>query len=39
MTRVVTFSGRAYQQLMAGLGVLLAAVLVATIGLIRFTVT
>jgi signal transduction histidine kinase len=39
MTRVFTFSGRAYQQLMAGLGVLLAAVLVATIWLIRFTVT
>jgi signal transduction histidine kinase len=39
MTRVVTFSGRAYQQLMAGLGVLLAAVSVATIWLIRFTVT
>ena len=39
MTRVVTFAGRAYQQLMAGLGVLLAAVLVATILLIRLTVT
>jgi signal transduction histidine kinase len=38
MTRVVTFAGRAYQQLMAGLGVLLAAVMVATIWLIRFTV-
>jgi len=39
MTRVVTFSGRAYQQLMAGLGVLLAAVMVATLLLIRLTVT
>lgn len=39
MTRVVTFAGRAYQQLMAGLAVLLAAVMVATILLIRFTVT
>jgi signal transduction histidine kinase len=39
MTRVVTFAGRAYQQLMAGLGVLLAAVMVATILLIRLTVT
>jgi signal transduction histidine kinase len=39
MTRVVTFAGRAYQQLMAGLGVLLAAVLMATILLIRLTVT
>ena len=39
MTRVVTFAGRAYQQLMAGLGVLLAAVIVATILLIRLTVT
>jgi len=39
MTRVVTFSGRAYQQLMAGLGVLLAAVMVATLWLIGFTVT
>jgi hypothetical protein len=29
MTRVVTYAGRAYQQLMAGLGVLLAAVMVA----------
>jgi hypothetical protein len=37
MTRVVTFAGRAYQQLMAGLGVLLAAVMVATIWLIRVT--
>ena len=39
MTRVVTFAGRAYQQLMAGLGVLLLAVMVATISLIRLTVT
>jgi hypothetical protein len=39
MTRVVTFAGRAYQQLMAGLGVLLVAVLMATILLIRLTVT
>ena len=39
MTRVVTFAGRAYQQLMAGLGVLLLAVMVATILLIRLTVT
>ena len=37
MTRVNTFAGRAYQQLMAGLGVLLAAVVVATIWLIRLT--
>jgi signal transduction histidine kinase len=39
MTRVVTFAGRAYQQLMAGLSVLLAAVIIATIWLIRLTVT
>ena len=39
MTRVVTFAGRAYQQLMAGLGVLLAAVVLATMLLIRLTVT
>ena len=39
MTRVVTFAGRAYQQLMAGLIVLLAAVMGATILLIRLTVT
>jgi signal transduction histidine kinase len=39
MTRVVTFAGRAYQQLMAGLSVLLAAVIVATILLVRLTVT
>jgi signal transduction histidine kinase len=38
MTRVVTFAGRAYQQLMAGLGVLLAAVVVATILLVRLTI-
>jgi signal transduction histidine kinase len=38
MTRVVTFAGRAYQQLMAGLGVLLAAVTVAAILLVRVTV-
>jgi signal transduction histidine kinase len=37
MTRVVTFAGRAYQQLMAGLGVLLAAVVVAATLLIRVT--
>jgi len=39
MTRVATFAGRAYQQLMAGLGVLLVAVVVATVLLIRLTVT
>ena len=39
MTRVVTFAGRAYQQLMAGLAVLLAAVVIATVLLIRLTVT
>lgn len=39
MTRVATFAGRAYQQLMAGLGVLLAAVVVATGLLIRLTLT
>lgn len=39
MTRVVTFAGRAYQQLMAGLGVLLATVGIAAILLIRLTVT
>jgi len=39
MTRVETFAGRAYQQLMAGLGVLLAAVLVATALLIRLALT
>jgi signal transduction histidine kinase len=39
MTRVATFAGRAYQQLMAGLGVLLAAVSIATVFLIRLTVS
>ncbi len=39
MTRVVTFAGRAYRQLMGGLGVLLTAVVAATILLIRLTVT
>jgi signal transduction histidine kinase len=39
MTRVVTFAGRAYQQLMAGLGVLLLAIAVATILLLRLAVT
>jgi signal transduction histidine kinase len=39
MTRIATFAGRAYQQLMAGLAVLLAAVLLATLLLIRLTVT
>ena len=39
MTRVVTFAGRAYQQLMAGLAVLLAAVMAATLFLIRITVS
>lgn len=39
MTRVNTFAGRAYQQLMAGLGVLLAAVVIATILLVRLTVS
>lgn len=39
MARVHTFAGRAYQQLMAGLGVLLAAVLVATALLTRLTLT
>jgi hypothetical protein len=39
MTRVATFAGRAYQQLMAGLSVLLAAVVVATLLLIRLTLT
>lgn len=38
MTRVVTFAGRAYQQLMAGLGVLLATVLGAAILVVRITV-
>jgi hypothetical protein len=39
MTRVVTFAGRAYQQLMAGLGVLLLAIAAATILLLRLAVT
>jgi signal transduction histidine kinase len=39
MTRVATFAGRAYQQLMLGLGVLLAAVIAATLLLIRLTLT
>jgi signal transduction histidine kinase len=37
MTRVVTFAGRAYQQLMAGLAVLLATVLAAAVLLTRLT--
>jgi hypothetical protein len=39
MTRVVTFAGRAYQQLMAGLGVLLGAIAAAVILLLRLTVS
>jgi signal transduction histidine kinase len=39
MTRVVTFAGRAYQQMMAGLGLLLVAIAAATILLLRLTVT
>jgi signal transduction histidine kinase len=39
MTRVHTFAGRGYQQLMAGLGVLLAAVLAAAVFLTRLTMT
>ncbi|MBV8088899.1 MAG: HAMP domain-containing histidine kinase [Alphaproteobacteria bacterium] len=39
MTRVSTFAGRAYQQLMAGLGVLLAAVLAAAALLARLAFT
>jgi signal transduction histidine kinase len=39
MTRVYTFAGRAYRQLMAGLGVLLAAVLAAAALLTRLTLT
>jgi signal transduction histidine kinase len=39
MTRVVTFAGRAYQQLMAGLGVLLGAIAAAVVLLLRLTVT
>jgi signal transduction histidine kinase len=38
MTRVVTFTGRAYRQLMTGMGILLAAVVVATTLLVRLTV-
>lgn len=37
MTRVVTFAGRAYRQLMAGLGILLTTVVVAATLLIRVT--
>ncbi len=37
MTRVVTFAGRAYQQLMVGLAVLLGTVLAATVLLTRLT--
>lgn len=39
MTRVFTFAGRAYWQLMAGLGVLLASVLAAATLLARLTLT
>ena len=39
MTRVVTFSGRAYEQLMAGLAILLATVLAATVLLTRLTLS
>ncbi len=39
MTRVFTFAGNAYWQLMAGLGVLFAAVLAAAALLIRLTMT
>jgi signal transduction histidine kinase len=39
MTRVFTFAGRSYQQLMAGVGVLLATVLLAAALLIHLTVT
>jgi signal transduction histidine kinase len=39
MTRVVTFAGSAYRQLMAGLAVLLATVVAATTLLIRLTVS
>jgi len=38
MTRVVTFAGRAYWQLVAGLSVLLTAVVVAAVLLVRLTV-
>ena len=39
MTRVMTFAGRAYRQLMTGLGVLLATVLVAAVLLTRLTLS
>jgi signal transduction histidine kinase len=39
MTRVFTFAGSGYRQLMAGLGILLAAVVAATMLLMRLTVT
>ncbi|HVO88771.1 MAG TPA: HAMP domain-containing sensor histidine kinase, partial [Casimicrobiaceae bacterium] len=39
MTRVFTFAGRSYQQLMAGLGVLFATVLAAAFLLMRLTMT
>jgi len=39
MTRVTTFAGRAYRQLMAGLAILLAAVLGAAVLLTRLTMT
>jgi len=39
MARVITFAGRGYQQLMAGLAVLLAAVLGAAVLLTRLTMT
>ena len=39
MTRVLTFSGSGYQQLMAGLGILFATVLAATALLTRLTIT
>ena len=39
MTRVLTFAGRSYRQLMAGLGILLVTVFAATMLLMRLTVT
>ena len=39
MTRVMTFAGRAYRQLMTGLGVLLATVLAAAVLLTRLTLS
>jgi signal transduction histidine kinase len=39
MTRVLTFAGRGYQQLMAGLGILFATVVAATAILTRLTMT